>query len=163
MKQINEFINESIEMINEAKGFKLDKCPGWNFSFIKIKDRWAHRDDPKMKFTLVCTPDDKTKDIVIFKNFAWYTGGYDQGHYSERKFYLSTITGGDRGNGQGRDGEYEPMDFDLERSDAEHLNCYLNGKKDWSDSTQEKLKKAASTYDRKTKISQIKQDLTRWL
>lgn len=158
MKHINEFINESIEMINESKGFTLKDCPGWNFSFIKVKDRWAHRGDPQMKFSLVCTPNDKTKDIVVFRNFAKYHGGYDQGHYSERQFYLDTISCGGRGNGHGQDKEYEPRDYDLEL-DAEHLNCYLNGKKDWSKQAAEALEKAAMTYNRTTKISKIKSDL----
>ena len=159
MKTINSFISESIEQINEGKNFTLQDCKGWKFSFISIKDKWALKGDPKMKFHLVCIPDDKTKDIVVFRNFAKYHGGYDQGHASSRKFYLDTITSGSRGNGHGQDKEYEPRDYDLEL-DAEHLDCYLNGKKDWSTNAQEKLEKAARTYDRKTKISQIKNDLS---
>ena len=159
MKSLNNYLNESYEIINEGKSFTLQDCKGWKFSFIGIKDRWGLPGDPKMKFSLVCTPDDKTKDIVVFRNFAKYHGGYDQGHASSRKFYLDTITAGSRGNGHGQDKEYEPRDYDLEL-DAEHLDCYLNGKKDWSKQASEALEKAAQTYDRKTKISQIKNDLS---
>ena len=158
MKAINNFINESIEQINEGKSFTFQDCKGWKFSFIGIKDRWGSPGDPKMKFHLVCIPDDKTKDIVVFRNFAKYHGGYDQGHASSRKFYLDTITSGSRGNGHGQDKEYEPRDYDLEL-DAEHLDCYLNGKKDWSKQAAESLEKAAMTYDRSTKISEIKRNL----
>ena len=159
MKNIKEFINESVEIINENKNFTLSDCPGWSFSFIGIKDKWGIPSEPKMKFSLVCTPDDKTKDIVVFRNFAKYHGGYDQGHASPRKFYLDTITSGGRGNGHGQDKEYEPRDYDIEL-DAEHLNCYLNGKKDWSSSAAEALEKSAITVDRKTKMSEIKQRLS---
>ena len=158
MKTLNSFINESIEQINEGKNFTLQDCKGWKFSFIGIKDKWAHKSEPKMKFHLVCTPDDKSKDIVVFRNFASYHGGYDQGHASSRKFYLDTITSGSRGNGHGQDKEYEPRDYDLEL-DAEHLDCYLNDKKDWSKQASEALEKAAMTYNRSAKISEIKRDL----
>ena len=158
MENITNYINE--QLITEAKGFTLKDCPGWSFSFIKSKNRWSAPGEPKMRFSLVCTPNDKTKDIVVFQNFAYYHGGYDQGHYSERKFYLETITSGGRGNGQGRDREYEPVDFDLEL-DAEHLDCYLNGKKDWSKRAAEALEKSAMTFNSKTKISEIKQKIER--
>ena len=156
MQNLNDYISE--QLITEGKGFSLSGCPGWTFSWIGTKNRWAMKGEPKMKYSLVCTPDDKDKDIVVFRDFAWYHGGYDQGHYSDRKFYLNTLCAGGRGNGQGRDKEYEPFDFDLDL-EADHLDCYLNGKKDWSSSAPEQLKKAAITYDRKTKISQIKNDL----
>ena len=54
---------------------------------------------------------------------------------------------------------YEPRDYDLEL-DAKHLDCYLNVKKDWSKHAAESLEKTAMTYNRKTKISQIKNDLS---
>ena len=151
-------MKDIVTKINESKNFTLQDCKGWKFSFISIKDRWAPKSEPKMKFHLVCIPDDKSKDIVVFRDFASYHGGYDQGHASSRKFYLDTITSGGRGNGHGQDKEYEPRDYDLEL-DAEHLDCYLNGKKDWSKQSAEALKKAAMTYDRTTKISEIKKYL----
>ena len=160
MKSINNYLTESMQMINEGKAFELTKCPGWSFSFIGIKDRWGTAPGgPRMKYALVCTPKDKTKDIVVFKNYAWYKEGYDQGHASPRQFYLNTLAAGGRGNGHGVDREVEPYYGDLDL-DAEHLNCYLNGKKDWSDSVPEKFQKAASTYDRKTKKADIKKDLS---
>lgn len=161
MKAISNYLFESLQMINESKSFDLDECPDWSFSFIGIKNKWASHGAPKMQYSLVCTPKDKTKDIVVFRNYAWYTEGYDQGHASPRKFYLNTIAAGERGNGHGESKEVEPYYGDLDL-DAEHLNCYLNGKKDWSSSVPEKLKKAASTYNIKTKKSEIKQDLMRY-
>ena len=157
MKAINNFINESVEQIKEGKE-TFKKCPGWSFSWISTKDRWAMKGSPKMSYHLMCIPDDKTKDIVVFRDFAWYTTGYDQGHNSSMKYYLSTITGYGAGNGGGRTTECEPMSWDLEKC-IEHIDCYLNDKKDWSEHTAEKLKKAAMTYDRKTKKSEIKRDL----
>ena len=156
MKDIANYIFESLEIINESKNFTLSKCPGWSFSWISTKNQYAMKGDPKMSYHLVCTPNDKTKDIVVFRDFACYKGGYDQGHASSRKFYLVTITSGERGNGDGIERECEPFDYDLDL-DAEHLNCYLNGKKDWSSHAAEALEKAANTYDIKTKISEIKQ------
>ena len=157
MKDIITKINESIEQVNEAK-ITYKKCPGWSFDWVSTKDRWAMKGDPKMSYHLMCIPDDKTKDIVVFRDFAWYTGGYDQGHASSYQFYLNTLVGGGRGNGHGRSVECEPMEWDLE-DEIEHVNCYLNNKKDWSSSAAEKLEKAAMTYDRKTKKSEIKRDL----
>lgn len=152
MKKLSEFITESKEMT-----FK--KCPGWKFSWVSTKDRWAMKGDPKMQYHLVCIPDDKTKDIVVFRNFASYKGGYDQGHASAYQYYLSTLASGDRGNGSGISREVEPSDYDIDL-DMEHVDCYLNGKKDWSPRAAEKLAQAAITYDIKTKKSQIKQDLS---
>ena len=148
MKNINEYITEGKKIV-------FSDCKGWSFGWIKIKDRWAHRLDPKMKYSLVCYPDDKSQDIVVFRNYAWYTLGYDQGHASAQKFYLNTIIGGGRGNGHGISKEEEPYDGDL-INDADTLSDYLNKGKTYSEHTDERLEKAKITFPPKTKLSEIK-------
>lgn len=158
MKSINNFINESLEKkINEAN-ITYKECAGYSFTWVSTKNRYAMRGEPKMRYHLVCIPDDKTKDIVVFKDFAWYSTGYDQGYNSKQQLYLNTLCAGSKGNGHGVTKECEPTNWDL-KNDIEHIDCYLNSKKDWSSTAPEKLEKSAITYNRKTKISEIKRNL----
>ncbi|WP_296865279.1 hypothetical protein [uncultured Methanobrevibacter sp.] len=155
IKLFEEYIDEL--SVNEAK-ITFSQCPDWSFQWIAVKDRWASKGDAKYSYTLVCIPNDKEKEIVVFPNYAWYTGGYDQGYASTRKYYLNTICGGGGVNGHGREKETVPYSFDLE-SDIEDLNNYLNTGKYYSTSGTEKLDKIKRTYPHNTKISEIKQQL----
>lgn len=143
--------------VNEAK-ITFAQCPDWSFQWIAVKDRYASKGDAKYTYTLVCIPNDKEKEIVVFPNYASYTSGYDQGHASTRKYYLNTICGGGRGNGQGQEKESVPSNWELE-NDIKDLNDYLNTGKYYSTSGTEKLDKIKRTYPHNTKISEIKQQL----
>lgn len=155
IKLFEEYVEEL--SMNEAK-LTFSKCPGWSFQWIAVKDRWASKWDAKMKYALVCIPDDKEKDIVVFPEYAWYKAGYDQGHASSQKWYLNTICGGGRGNGHGQEKESVPYEGDLEH-DMDDLNDYLTTGKYYSTFDTEKLNKIKRMYPHNTKISQIKQDL----
>ena len=148
MKDIKEYL------IAESK-ITYKECPGYSFDWIFIKNQYASKGDPKYKYSLVVYPDDKKEDIIVFRNFAWYQGGYDQGHASSRQFYLHNIMGGGGSNGSGRSQETVPMQWDLEY-EFKNLYKYLTTGKYYSDTGTERLNDAKMTFDRKTKMSEIK-------
>ena len=157
MKSITQIINEAL--ITEAK-ITYKECPGYSFDWIDIKDKWKSRGEPQHSYSLVVYPDDKKEDIIVFRDFAWYTGGYDQGHASSYKYYLNNIMGGGKGNGGGRAKEIVPASYDLDY-EVEDLYKYLTTGKYYSTHGTEKLDKAKMTFDRKTKKSEIKQKIER--
>ena len=146
-------------LITESR-YTYKECPGYSFDWIAIKDRWASKGSPRYKYSLVVYPDKKDEDIIVFRDFAYYRGGYDQGHASSYQYYLHNIMGGGGGNGSGLSGEVTPGQGELVRY-AKDLYDYLTKGKHWSEYVTKDLDDAKMTFDRKTKKSEIKQRLDR--
>ena len=146
-------INEALETSSELPGYKI--------AWIDIKDKWAHKTDPKHRYSLVLFPTDKTKSVLVWRNFAWYTGGYDQGHYSEYQFYFTDAICGQVGNGHGQSAESKPYIHDVSRA-LELINDYLTKGKTYSSIIDDKIKDCLDEWNPGTKLSEIKTQLTSW-